>query len=191
MNDPASKKTRQVDVAAFGVDHEGRDTILAIGEVKWHETMSIAHLERLRHIRGLLTAQGRHGAATARLLCFSGAGFTAEIRDEAARSGEVRLLTPADLYTGILLQAPVGLSPARLRPARMGWPVTRASVRGCHLTAHCRCVPARTLTGLATRGPRSCLLQSLGSATEARQGPRSGPRRGARCPRPCPAQSCR
>ncbi len=89
---------------------------MAIGEVKWHETMGIAHLERLRHIRGLLTAQGRHGAATARLLCFSGAGFTAEIRDEAARSGEVRLLTPADLYTGILLQAPVGLSPARLRP---------------------------------------------------------------------------
>jgi len=66
--------------------------------------MGIAHLDRLRHIRGLLTAQGRPGAATARLLCFSGAGFTAELRDEAARSGEARLLTPADLYTGILLQ---------------------------------------------------------------------------------------
>jgi hypothetical protein len=77
---------------------------LAIGEAKWHETMSLAHLERLRHIRGLLTAQGRHGAATARLLCFSGAGFTAELRDEAAQSGEVRLLTPADLYTAIVLQ---------------------------------------------------------------------------------------
>ena len=60
--------------------------------------MSLAHLERLRHIRGLLTGQGRHGAATARLLCFSGAGFTAELKDEAARSGDVRLLTPADLY---------------------------------------------------------------------------------------------
>ena len=65
--------------------------------------MSIAHLDRLRHIRGLLTAQGRPGAATARLLCFSGTGFTAELRDEAARSGEARLLTPADLYAGILL----------------------------------------------------------------------------------------
>ena len=50
--------------------------ILAIGEAKWHETMGLAHLERLRHIRRLLTAQGRPGAATARLLCFSGAGFT-------------------------------------------------------------------------------------------------------------------
>ena len=104
MNDPASKKTRRIDVAAFEVDG-GREAILALGEAKWHETMSLAHLERLRHIRGLLTAQGRPGAATARLLCFSGAGFTAELRDEAAQSGEVRLLAPADLYAGILLQS--------------------------------------------------------------------------------------
>jgi hypothetical protein len=104
VNDPASKKTRQVDVAALGVDDGGRESILAIGEAKWHEIMNIDHLDRLRHIRGLLTAQGRHGAATARLLCFSGAGFTAELRDEAGRSGEARLLTPADLCTGILLQ---------------------------------------------------------------------------------------
>ena len=74
------------------------------------------HLERLRHIRGLLTAQGRHGGATARLLCFSGAGFTAEIRDEAARSGEVRLLTPADLYTGILLRTRLAGVGDRLLP---------------------------------------------------------------------------
>ena len=63
----------------------------------------MGHLDRLRHIRGLLTAQGRHGAATARLLCFSGAGFTAELAEEAARSRDIKLLTPADLYTGILL----------------------------------------------------------------------------------------
>jgi uncharacterized protein len=68
--------------------------------------MSLAHLERLRRIRGLLTTQGRLGAGTARLLCFSGAGFTAELKDEAALSGEVGLLTPADLYTGILLPEP-------------------------------------------------------------------------------------
>jgi hypothetical protein len=106
VNDPASKKTRQIDVAAFAVDDGGREAILAIGEAKWHETIGLAHLERLRHIRGLLTGQGRHGAATARLLCFSGAGFTEELMNEAAQSGEVRLLTPADLYTGILLRSP-------------------------------------------------------------------------------------
>jgi uncharacterized protein len=95
-------QTRQIDVAAFAVGDAGREAILAIGEAKWHETMGVSHLERLRRIRGLLTAQGRPGAATARLLCFSGAGFTAELRAEAAQSGEVRLLTPADLYVGIL-----------------------------------------------------------------------------------------
>jgi hypothetical protein len=105
VNDPASKKTHQVDVAAFGLDDVNREALLAIGEAKWHEVMGMGHLERLRHVRSLLTAQGRHGAATARLLCFSGAGFTAELADEAARSGDLRLLTPADLYAGILLSA--------------------------------------------------------------------------------------
>jgi len=98
VNDPASKKTRQVDVVAFGPDND-RETLLAIGEVKWQETMGLVHLDRLRHIRGLLTAQRRPGAAKARLLCFSGAGFSAELSREASRAGDVRLLTPADLYS--------------------------------------------------------------------------------------------
>jgi uncharacterized protein len=104
VNDPAAKRTRQIDVPAFAVGDDGRKAVVAIGEAKWHETMSLAHLERLRRIRSLLAAQDRPGASTARLLCLSGAGFTAELRDEAAQSGEVRLLTPADLYSGILLQ---------------------------------------------------------------------------------------
>lgn len=102
VNDAGGRKTRQVDVAAFRFDASDRQVLLAIGEVKWHETMDLAHLERLRHIRGLLTAQGRPGAAAARLLCFSGAGFTAELVNEAARSGDVQLVTPADLCTGVL-----------------------------------------------------------------------------------------
>ena len=103
VNDPGNKKTRQVDVAVFGAGEDDREALLAIGEAKWHETMGLGHLERLRHTRGLLTAQGRRGAAAARLLCFSGAGFSPELAHEAARSGDIRLLTPADLYTGILL----------------------------------------------------------------------------------------
>jgi len=102
VNDPASKKTRQVDVVVLGPDSHDREAVLAIGEVKWHETMDISHLERLRHIRGLLTAQGRRGSATARLLCFSGAGFSQELAREADRLDDVRLLTAADLYAGIL-----------------------------------------------------------------------------------------
>lgn len=105
VNDPGNRKTWEVDVAVFGTGDDDREALLAIGEAKWHETMGMGHLERLRHIRGLLTAQGRRGAAVARLLCFSGAGFSPELTHEAARSNEIRLLTPADLYTGVLLPA--------------------------------------------------------------------------------------
>jgi hypothetical protein len=64
--------------------------------------MGVPHLDRLRHIRGLLAAQNRHGGATARLLCFSGAGFTSDLAREASQASDVRLLTPADLYAGVL-----------------------------------------------------------------------------------------
>ena len=110
VNDPVSKKTRQVDVVALGPDHHDREAVLAIGEIKWHETMGVPHLEWLRHIRGLLTAGHRHGAATARLLCFSGVGFTSELTHEASRTRDVRLLTPADLYSGVLLQKAIDVS---------------------------------------------------------------------------------
>lgn len=109
VNDPASKKTRQVDVVVLGPGDDDRETVLAIGEVKWHETVGMPHLERLRRIRGLLTAGRRHGAATGRLLCFSGAGFAPELTREESRASDVHLLTPADLYAGVLLQAPADL----------------------------------------------------------------------------------
>jgi hypothetical protein len=53
-------------------------------------------------LRGLLTAGRRPGAATARLLCVSGAGFTDALADEADAAADVRLVTPADLYSGAL-----------------------------------------------------------------------------------------
>jgi uncharacterized protein len=62
--------------------------------------MSVTHLDRLRRIRDLLTAQGRPGVASARLLCFSGAGFTDGLAREAAAHADVVLIGPADLYAG-------------------------------------------------------------------------------------------
>jgi hypothetical protein len=70
----------------------------------WIATLRRAGVAPESRASSLLPRLGRPGAPTARLLCFSGAGFAAELRDEAAQSGEVRLLTPADLYSGILLQ---------------------------------------------------------------------------------------
>jgi hypothetical protein len=98
--DVARKESHQLDVVTFGLADVGPSPILAIGEVRWNEVMSVTHLDRLRHIRGLLIAQDRPGAASARLLCFSGAGFTAELSGEAARAGDVVLIGPADLYQG-------------------------------------------------------------------------------------------
>lgn len=106
VHDAASKMSHQLDAVVFGLDDAAREPVIAIGEAEWNETMTIAHLDRLRRIRGLLTAQGRPGAAGARLLCFSGAGFTDELSREAVRSTDVTLIGPAELYaTGSRLAA--------------------------------------------------------------------------------------
>lgn len=98
VNDPVAKSSHEVDVIVYGLDDNGRSPILGIGEVKWNETIGLSHLERLRHIRGLLTAQGRPGAADARLLCFSGTGFSADLRAASAATNDIALISAADLY---------------------------------------------------------------------------------------------
>ena len=113
VNDPAARTSHQLDVVVFGLVDEGPEPILAIGEAKWNEVMGVAHLDRLRHIRDLLKAQGRTGAADARLLCFSGAGFTDGLAREAAEHGDVLLVGPADLYAA--------LSWFRNSERRLGW----------------------------------------------------------------------
>ena len=100
VHDAASRASHELDVVAFGLAEQGPEPVIAIGEVKWHEVMSTTHLDRLRRIRGVLAAQHRAGAAGARLLCFSGAGFTEGLSREAARSADVLLIGPADLYGG-------------------------------------------------------------------------------------------
>ena len=98
VHDAVSKASHQLDVVVFGLDDEEREPVIAIGESKWGEVMSMSHLERLRRIRGLLAAQERSGAGEARLLCFSGAGFTEGLSREAGLHGDVVLIGPADLY---------------------------------------------------------------------------------------------
>jgi uncharacterized protein len=98
VHDVPQKANHQVDVVVFGLEDEGLEPVVAIGEAKWNEVMSVTHLDRLRHIRGLLAAQGRPGAAGTRLLCFSGAGFTDGLVHEAARHADVALIGPTELY---------------------------------------------------------------------------------------------
>jgi uncharacterized protein len=97
VNDPEQKKSHQVDVAAFGNDPDGRRVLLAIGEVKWAETLGPGHLARLRRIRELLIRTGQPGAETARLLLFGSAEPSPALRTPAA-NGEVQLIGLNDLY---------------------------------------------------------------------------------------------
>lgn len=98
VHDPSAKTSHQLDLVVFGLEDEAPEPVIAIGEAKWNEVMSVIHLDRLRHIRALLAAQGRPGAAGARLLCFSGAGFTDGLTQEAGQHTDVILRSPAGLY---------------------------------------------------------------------------------------------
>jgi AAA+ ATPase superfamily predicted ATPase len=99
VNDPAARTSHEIDVVAYGLDDDNRQPLLAIGEAKWGDIMGLGHLDRLIRVRALLTAQNRHGAATARLLCYSAAGFTEELRVRAASDSSIVLVGAEDLYT--------------------------------------------------------------------------------------------
>lgn len=94
VNDAARRRTWEVDVVAQS--SSGR--LLAIGEAKWGQIVGTAELDRLREIRRLLDGQGRTGAEGSKLVLFSGAGFTSDIR-EAGQRGEVRCVDVAELYS--------------------------------------------------------------------------------------------
>jgi hypothetical protein len=60
--------------------------------------MDTGHLRRLRRIRALLTARGRDGAAGARLVLYSAAGFRDDLIRAAATDDGVVLVGPHALY---------------------------------------------------------------------------------------------
>ncbi|MBO3742790.1 AAA family ATPase [Actinoplanes flavus] len=98
VDDPAARTAHEVDVAAFGRDADGREVLLGIGEAKWGDLIDVRHLERLTHIRALLRRRDTVHADQCRLLLFSGAGFTDELRDRAAGDPEVQLIGLDRLY---------------------------------------------------------------------------------------------
>ena len=59
VDDPSAKTSHQLELVVFGLEDEAPEPVIAIGEAKWNEVMSVTHLDRLRHIRALLAAQGR------------------------------------------------------------------------------------------------------------------------------------
>ncbi|WP_206443273.1 ATP-binding protein [Candidatus Protofrankia californiensis] len=98
VNDPANRASHELDVVAFGLDDDNHAPLIAIGEAKWGETMGVGHLDRLHRIRALLVAQGRPGAETVKLACYSGAGFSAELQELAGADNSIVLVGLKDLY---------------------------------------------------------------------------------------------
>ena len=60
--------------------------------------MGVGHLDRLRHVESLLAGRGIDTSAV-RLTCYSGAGFTDDLR-AAETKGEVVLVDLQRLYGG-------------------------------------------------------------------------------------------
>jgi AAA+ ATPase superfamily predicted ATPase len=98
--DPAAKTGHEVDIVVFGRVDQGGEGLLAIGEAKWNETMDVGHLRRLENIRELLQARGVVNAENARLLCFSGTGFTIGLRELSQASPAIQLIDLDRLYQG-------------------------------------------------------------------------------------------
>lgn len=96
VHDPKTRTGHEVDVAVVGIANGAKPPLLAIGEAKWNDTMGIAHIDRLRAIRDLITRGGRYDTTNTRLLCFTGADFNDKVR--AAASPDLHLITLPSLY---------------------------------------------------------------------------------------------
>ncbi|MFF2331080.1 MULTISPECIES: ATP-binding protein [unclassified Streptomyces] len=94
--DPAARTGHEVDVVVRGAVGQDNGVLLSLGEAKWDQVMGERHLERLRHIEQLLAGRGVDTSAV-RLACYSGAGFTDDLRRAQAR-GEVLLVDLRRLY---------------------------------------------------------------------------------------------
>ncbi len=94
--DPAGRTQLEIDVVVLAPAEPGRPReILSLGEVKWDKVMDLRHVERLRRARDLLAVKG-FGVEKAVLACYSGAGFSPELR--AAQDSGLQLIGLDQLY---------------------------------------------------------------------------------------------
>ncbi|MEV6350299.1 ATP-binding protein [Actinoplanes sp. NPDC051851] len=98
--DREARTSHEVDVAAFGRADDGREVLLGIGEATWNDVMGAGHLRRLARIRELIQERRGTRAGECRLLMFSGAGFTEELRATAAADPGIQLIGVDQLYRG-------------------------------------------------------------------------------------------
>jgi uncharacterized protein len=96
--DPANRTQLEIDVAVLAPAEHGRPRrVLSLGEAKWDGVMDVQQVERLRHARDLLAVKG-FDTRGARLHCYSGAGFSPELRSDP--DADIRLVDLDQLYAG-------------------------------------------------------------------------------------------
>ena len=96
--DRQQRAQHEVDVVAVAPGPDGR-RVLALGEVKAGAVMDERDLDRLARVRDLLRSREDVDADATRLLCFSGRGFSDELRRREGR-GDVVLVDLERLYRG-------------------------------------------------------------------------------------------
>jgi uncharacterized protein len=95
INCPEHRHPHELDVVAIERTPNSRQRVVAIGEAKWRsEPVGLRELERLRHVRGVMSEPA------ARLRLFSRAGFDSELVAQAQRAGDVELMDMDRLYEG-------------------------------------------------------------------------------------------
>ena len=96
VSDPANRTQIEVDVAVLApAEHGLPRRVLSLGEVKWDRVMDLRHVERLGRARDLLTVKGFDTRSTV-LCCYSGAGFSSELR--AVQGDEIHLVGLDQIY---------------------------------------------------------------------------------------------
>ena len=101
ITDRSSRSMFEADVVVLGQDGAESPKILCLGEAKWNTTMTPGHAERLARLREMLRHHpGPQATDRTRLALFSGAGFSDELRDMAARAPDVVLVDLERLYSG-------------------------------------------------------------------------------------------
>lgn len=100
VNDPGNRTQLKIDVVVKADPEQGARRVLSLGEAKWGETMGVGHIARLAKARDLLAASGWDTEST-KLACYSGVGFTQELRDMANADDSI-LLIGLDRIYGLL-----------------------------------------------------------------------------------------
>jgi hypothetical protein len=100
IHDHAARAAHELDVVALGPADGQRRRLVALGEAKWGTVLGVEHLSRLERAQQLIERTKNLDTGDTRLLFFSAAGFSAELRARAVADDRLLLVDLDRLYDG-------------------------------------------------------------------------------------------